>query len=1031
MRSLDRVNLAIQGAGSLEGMMSDVLGIVLEILQCDRAFLMHPCDPDARFCRARMERTVPEYPGVGGLGVELEVGPDMAASFRVLLGTAGPVAFGEMADVSLGPGVFQRFGFHSLMAMALYPKSGKPWTFGLHQCSGPRIWTKQEKALFQEAGRRLTDGLTSLLTLESLKKSERHLQIAQHMAHAGSWERDLDTGRVTISDEALRILGLRRRECASLEHGLRKWLREHVHPEDRERLATAYEDALREGQSDVECRIIRPRGEMRYLRSVTAVVQDESGRPRSISATVQDITDAKLSEASLRQINRKLRAIGNCSQILIRAEDEQTLLDRICRIICEEAGYRMAWVGYAENDAERSVRPVAWSGAGDGFLPGAGISWANGERGRCPTGTAVRCGKTASNPDFETNPYLAPWRDEARRRGFRSSVALPLKNENGAAFGALTIYSGEAGAFTPTEIELLEALAGDLAFGICTLRARVKVKQAEQERQAHTRFLECLDRVNRAIQAAASLDGMMSDVLDVVLDVLQCDRAFLMYPCDPEAKSWFSPMERTRPEYPGILELGLEMPMDPDVARCLRVLLDAGLPVKFGPGTDTPLPVGVSEKFGIKCFMSVALHPQVGKPWQFGVHQCSRARTWTPEEERLLQETGRRLTDGLTTMLVQRNLRESEAKYRRIVDTALEGIGGIGPDGRITFVNGRLAEILGYSAGELTGRPIADFIFEEDLEDYRLFMERRHQGISEQLERRFMHKDGHTVWTIVSSVPVFDEARNYTGTFAMLTDITERKCAEEELRLLNQELEARVAGRTAALEQANKELEAFSYTVSHDLRAPLRAIDGFSRILRDEYDAVLDEQGRRCTETIGRSAVRMGQLISDILDFSRMSRREIAVTPVDMTALVREVYDEVRAAAPAERSIELRLGELPPARADRALLRQVWVNLLSNAVKYTGPRPEAVIEVGGSEDSGENTYWVKDNGVGFDMRYVDKLFGVFQRLHGDEFEGTGIGLAIVKRIVTRHGGRVWAESTLGESTALYFTLPASQQECGR
>ena len=272
-----------------------------------------------------------------------------------------------------------------------------------------------------------------------------------------------------------------------------------------------------------------------------------------------------------------------------------------------------------------------------------------------------------------------------------------------------------------------------------------------------------------------------------------------------------------------------------------------------------------------------------------------------------------------------------------------------------------------------------------------------------------------------------DAIRGYQADLLKRSEVL-KKSKEEVLRL-NAELEERVAARTAALEQANKELESFSYSVSHDLRAPLRAIDGFSRILQEEYDEVLGEDGRRYTGTITKNAVRMGQLISDILDFSRMSRSEIAAAPVDMTGLAREVYQEVRDAASAERNIVLRMAGLPAASGDLALLRQVWVNLLSNAVKYSGPRAEAVIEVGSSVDGGENTYWVKDNGVGFDMRYMDKLFGVFQRLHSaEEFEGTGIGLAIVKRIVTRHGGRVWAESKPGEGTAIYFILPAERVE---
>ncbi len=236
---------------------------------------------------------------------------------------------------------------------------------------------------------------------------------------------------------------------------------------------------------------------------------------------------------------------------------------------------------------------------------------------------------------------------------------------------------------------------------------------------------------------------------------------------------------------------------------------------------------------------------------------------------------------------------------------------------------------------------------------------------------------------------------------------------------------AQLEAANARLEETNRELEAFSYSVSHDLRAPLRAIAGFSGILARDAAGRLDETGRRHLEIISRSVERMATLIDNLLGFSRMSRQEMALRPIDMGALVREVFDEVRGAAP-ERSIVLRLGSMPPARGDRALVRQVLVNLLSNAVKFTRARAEATIDVAGTSDGQQITYCVKDNGVGFDMAYVSRLFGVFHRLHApEEFEGTGIGLANVKRIVTRHGGTVWAEGKVGEGASFYFTLPCA------
>lgn len=228
----------------------------------------------------------------------------------------------------------------------------------------------------------------------------------------------------------------------------------------------------------------------------------------------------------------------------------------------------------------------------------------------------------------------------------------------------------------------------------------------------------------------------------------------------------------------------------------------------------------------------------------------------------------------------------------------------------------------------------------------------------------------------------------------------------------------------AELMAANKELDAFSYSVSHDLRAPLRAIDGFSRILEEEHAERLDPEGRRLLGVVRSNAQRMGRLIDDLLSFSRIGRTEVRRAPTDMGGLVRAVFAELVTGEAERARVELRLGDLPPAAADPALMRQVWTNLLANAVKYSGPRERALVEVTGGREGDRLVYRVRDNGVGFDMTYAEKLFGVFQRLHAvHEFEGTGVGLALVKRIAVRHGGDVWAEGRLDEGATFGFWLP--------
>jgi light-regulated signal transduction histidine kinase (bacteriophytochrome) len=248
------------------------------------------------------------------------------------------------------------------------------------------------------------------------------------------------------------------------------------------------------------------------------------------------------------------------------------------------------------------------------------------------------------------------------------------------------------------------------------------------------------------------------------------------------------------------------------------------------------------------------------------------------------------------------------------------------------------------------------------------------------------------------------------------------------LREMTGELERRVVHRTAELEAANKELEAFSYSVSHDLRAPLRAIDGFALMIEEDYADRLDDEGRRLLSVVRDSARRMGALIDELLAFSKYGRQAINLASTDMNSVVREVWVEIErgaASAPsAATPIVFQLSAIPAAPADRPLIKQVWTNLLSNAAKYSGKSPQPVVEVSAEETDREIVYRVKDNGAGFDMKYYDKLFGVFHRLHSTaEFPGTGVGLAIVQRIVIRHGGRVWAEGAVGAGASFFFSLP--------
>lgn len=371
-------------------------------------------------------------------------------------------------------------------------------------------------------------------------------------------------------------------------------------------------------------------------------------------------------------------------------------------------------------------------------------------------------------------------------------------------------------------------------------------------------------------------------------------------------------------------------------------------------------------------------------------------------------------------------IRQREQDLRELADAMPQMVWSVMADGSLGYVNRQLVEYTGMAANDVKTWSWGVGLHPEDLErcveGWTTALRTGHPYHDECRMRRA--SDGAYRWHLARAVPVHDRSGRIVQWFATCTDIDAQKKAETDIRELNAELEKRVEERTAQLTAVNRELEAFTYSVSHDLRAPLRAVDGFSRILQEDYDDKLDDEGRRILKVIRESSQEMGRLIDDLLAFSHLGRREIQGQDTDMNKLAREVVEELCADAPPEHRTEIEVRSLPIVRCDRSLVRQVWVNLISNAIKFSAKAEHPRVEIGAYPSAEGYVCYVSDNGAGFDMKYYDKLFGVFQRLHSSQdFPGTGVGLAIVQRVVSKHGGRVWAEGEVNRGAKFFFMLP--------
>jgi len=695
----------------------------------------------------------------------------------------------------------------------------------------------------------------------------------------------------------------------------------------------------------------------------TSISQVEAEGKKFLTVILRDISERKRAE-------RALRSLSDCNDSLMRATDEPSLLQRICDLVVNAGGYRMAWVGYADRDEKKTVRVVAESGFETGYLENVNLTWADEERGRGPAGIAIRTGEVNVCHDTSSDPRFAPWRESAIGQGYRSCMALPLKSGE-EVLGVIAIYATEVGVFDAAEQRLLAELASNLSYGIVALRARAERKWAvEALRESEQRY---------RLLFGEMVVGFA--LLEVIYDEngKPCDHRYL------DANPAF--------------ETHSGLTRDRVLGKTIREVL---------PGL---------EPFWIETYGKVAT---TGESIHF--------ESYVQPLERWLEVTAFRTRHdqvGVTFADITERKRAEEMRERlaAVVESSDDAIIGKTLDGVITSWNRGAENLFGYSSSEAEGKPIAMLLPPERTSEELDILARIGRGESvERFETVRVRKDGKTIDVSVTISPIRNSSGAIVGASKIARDITDRKRADQ-----------RLADKVEELARSNRELEQFAYVASHDLQEPLRMVASYTQLLAERYCGKLDENADKFLGYAREGPLRMQVLIRDLLAFSRVVRADVTRKNVDCNVALEEAVQSLTAAI-EESGAVVTHDQLPIVWADQTQIAQVLQNLIGNAIKFrNGEPPECAVRAEKSGRNWLFSVCDNGIGIAPEYtENIFVVFQRLHAR--SEYPGNGIGLAICKKIIEHYGGTIWVESQVGQGSTFKFILPAAapeEERCAR